>query len=145
MEHSWILIVAMIGHVLCVYADRLLLCTPGDQFSFSDMKENARMAKLFEAKSESDPLRSIVLGRAFHTGGDRNDTASRMGLRVQSPADVSCAGTIQHSWCGKYRQHRNVPWFVCSFFDLVIIKHAGGNQLENCLYTERRLLQRLLF
>ena len=61
MEHSWILIVAMIGHVLCVYADRLLLCTPGSQFSFSDMKDNARMTKLFGAKSDSDSLRSIVL------------------------------------------------------------------------------------
>ena len=28
MEHSWILLIAMIGHILCVYADRLLLCTP---------------------------------------------------------------------------------------------------------------------
>jgi len=28
MEHSWILILAMIGHILCVYADRVLLCTP---------------------------------------------------------------------------------------------------------------------
>ena len=28
MEHSWILILAMIGHILCVYADKLLLCTP---------------------------------------------------------------------------------------------------------------------
>ena len=28
MEHSWILMLAMIGHILCVYADRLLLCTP---------------------------------------------------------------------------------------------------------------------
>ena len=62
MEHSWILIVAMIGHVLCVYADRLLLCTPGGQFSFSDMKDNARMTKLFGAKSDSDSLRSIILG-----------------------------------------------------------------------------------
>ena len=52
----------MLGHILCVYADRLLLCTPGGQFSFSAMKDNSRMAKLFEAKSESDPLRSIVLG-----------------------------------------------------------------------------------
>ena len=43
MEHSWILIVAMIGHVLCVYADRLLLCTPDGQLSFSDMKDNVRM------------------------------------------------------------------------------------------------------
>ncbi len=62
MEHSWILLIAMIGHILCVYADRLLLCTPGGPFSFSDMKDNNRMAKLFTAKPESDPLRSIVLG-----------------------------------------------------------------------------------
>ena len=62
MEHSWILIVAMIGHILCVYADRLLLCTPGGQFSFPDMKDNAKMEKLFGAKPESDPLRSIILG-----------------------------------------------------------------------------------
>ena len=62
MEHSWILMIAMIGHVLCVYADRLLLCTPGGQFSFSDMKNNRRMAKHFAAKPESEPLRSIVLG-----------------------------------------------------------------------------------
>ena len=62
MEHSWILIVAMIGHVLCVCADRLLLCTPGGQFGFSDMKDNKRMARLFTMKSESDPLHSTVLG-----------------------------------------------------------------------------------
>ena len=62
MEHSWILIMAMIGHVLCVFADRLLLCTPGGVFSFSDMKDNKRMAKLFATKPESEPLRSIALG-----------------------------------------------------------------------------------
>ena len=62
MEHSWIMMIAMIGHVLCVYADRLLLCTPGGQFSFSDMKDNKRMATLFTTKPESEPLRSIVLG-----------------------------------------------------------------------------------
>ena len=62
MKHSWILLLAMIGHVLCVYADRLLLCTPGGQFGFSDMKDNASMARLFITKPESDPLRSIVLG-----------------------------------------------------------------------------------
>ena len=133
MEHSWILILAMIGHVLCVYADRLLLCTPGGQFSFSDMKDNARMSKLFETKPESEPLQSIVLGRAFHTGGDRNDAASRMGLRVQSPADVSCAGTVQHSWRGKYRRHRDVPWFVYSVFDLVIIKTCGIRLISGLL------------
>lgn len=63
MEHSWILLLAMIGHVLCVYADRLLLCTPGGQFGFSDMKDNARMARLFATKPESDPLRCSLLFR----------------------------------------------------------------------------------
>ena len=65
MEHSWILIVAMIGHVLCVCADRLLLC--GDL---------------------------PALGRAFRTGGGGNDAASRVGLRVQPSAAVSCAGAV---------------------------------------------------
>ena len=62
MKHSWILILAMIGHILCVYADRLLLCTPGGIFSYSDIKDDKRMAKLFTTKPERDPLRSIVLG-----------------------------------------------------------------------------------
>ena len=62
MEHSWILIVAMLGHALCVYADRLLLCTPCGQFNYSDIKDNKKMAKLFSAKPESEPLRSIVIG-----------------------------------------------------------------------------------
>ena len=62
MAHSWILLIAMIGHILCVYADRLLLCTPGGSFSFADMKDNERMVKLFGAKPEGEPLRSIVLG-----------------------------------------------------------------------------------
>lgn len=62
MEHSWILMIAMLGHVLCVYADRLLLCTPGGIFSYSDIKDNKRMAKLFTTKPESETMRSIVLG-----------------------------------------------------------------------------------
>ena len=62
MKHSWILIIAMIGHVLCAYADRLLLCTPSGIFSYSDIKDNKRMAKLFTTKPESETLRSIVLG-----------------------------------------------------------------------------------
>lgn len=61
MEHSWIFLLAMIGHILCTYADRLLLCTPGGPFSFSDMKDNERMKKLFTTMPESSPLHSIVL------------------------------------------------------------------------------------
>ena len=62
MEHSWILILAMIGHILCVYCDRLILCTPGGIFNYSDIKDNKRMARLFATMPERSPLRSIVLG-----------------------------------------------------------------------------------
>ncbi|MBQ9265336.1 MAG: hypothetical protein IJ189_14180 [Clostridia bacterium] len=62
MEHSWILILAMLGHILCVYCDRLILCTPGGQFNYSDIKDNERMARLFASMPESSPLRSLVLG-----------------------------------------------------------------------------------
>ena len=62
MEHSWILILAMIGHILCVYCDRLILCTPGGTFNYSDIKDNEKMAWLFSAMPESSPLRSLVLG-----------------------------------------------------------------------------------
>ena len=62
MEHSWILILAMIGHILCVYCDRLILCTPGGIFSYSDIKDNEKMARLFTTMPESSPLRSRVLG-----------------------------------------------------------------------------------
>lgn len=62
MEHSWILLLAMVGHILCVYCDRLLLCTPGGHFNYSDIKDNQKMASLFAAMPESAPLRSIVLG-----------------------------------------------------------------------------------
>ena len=62
MEHSWILILAMIGHILCVYCDRLILCTPGGIFNYSDIKDNNKMAKLFTTMPESAPLQSFVLG-----------------------------------------------------------------------------------
>ena len=62
MEHSWILILAMTGHILCVYCDRLILCTPGGIFNYSDIKDNNKMAKLFTTMPESAPLRSFVLG-----------------------------------------------------------------------------------
>ena len=64
----------------------------------------------------------------LHGGGDtdawkpdRNDAASCVGLCVQSPAAVSCAGTVQHSGRGKYCRRSDVPWFVHPVFDFMII------------------------
>ena len=52
----------MTGHILCVYCDRLILCTPGGIFNYSDIKDNNKMAKLFTTMPESAPLQSFVLG-----------------------------------------------------------------------------------
>ena len=48
MDHIWILIVAMVGHILNVYADRLLFCTPSGKFNTSDLKDNEKMAVVFK-------------------------------------------------------------------------------------------------
>ena len=62
MEHIWIMIVAMAGHILNWYCDRLLFCTPSGKFDFSDLKDNDKMAAVFKTMSESAPIRSLVLG-----------------------------------------------------------------------------------
>ena len=62
MEHIWILIVAMVGHVLNWYCDRLLFCTPSGQFNISDLKNNEKMAAVFRTMPENAPIRSLVLG-----------------------------------------------------------------------------------
>lgn len=62
MKHSWILIVAMIGHILNWYCDRLLFCTPSGNFNISDLKDNEKMSAVFKTMPENAPIRSLVLG-----------------------------------------------------------------------------------
>ena len=62
MKHSWILIVAMIGHILNWYCDRLLFCTPSGNFTISDLKDNKKMSAVFKTMPENAPIRSLVLG-----------------------------------------------------------------------------------
>lgn len=62
MVHIWILIVAMVGHVLNWYCDRLLFCTPSGKFNISDLKDNEKMAPVFKTMPENAPIRSLVLG-----------------------------------------------------------------------------------
>ena len=62
MEHIWILAVAMVGHVLCWYCDRLLFCTPSGTFRYSDLKDNEKMAAVFQTMPANAPLRSLGLG-----------------------------------------------------------------------------------
>ena len=57
MEHIWILIVAMLGHILNVYCDRLLFCTPSGKFNMPDLKDKPDMLFYYEEilKKEHDP------------------------------------------------------------------------------------------
>ncbi len=62
MEHTWLLIVAMVGHILNWYCDRLLFCTSSGTFKISDLKDNEKMAAVFKTMPENAPIRSIGLG-----------------------------------------------------------------------------------
>ncbi|MCR5698825.1 MAG: hypothetical protein K6G52_04175, partial [Treponemataceae bacterium] len=62
MEHIWLLIVAMIGHVMNWYCDRLLFCTRSGTFKFSDLKDNEKMEAVFKTMPEKAPIISICLG-----------------------------------------------------------------------------------
>ena len=62
MHHLWILLVALAGHILNFYCDRLLFCAPGGTFRTSDLKDNEKMASVFRTMSEKAPLHSLALG-----------------------------------------------------------------------------------
>lgn len=62
MELKLMLAIALVGHALCWYCDRLLMCTSAGKFTFSIMKDNARMQRVFRAMNPKAPTRSIVLG-----------------------------------------------------------------------------------
>ena len=53
---------AMIGHILNWYCDRLLFCTPSGNFNISDLKDNEKMSAVFKTMPENAPIRSLVLG-----------------------------------------------------------------------------------
>ena len=53
---------AMAGHILNVYCDRLLFCTPSGTFNTSDLKDNEKMAAVFKTMPENAPIRSLILG-----------------------------------------------------------------------------------
>ena len=62
MNHIWILILAMLGHILNWYCDRLLFCTPSGKFKVFDLKDNEKMAAVFKTMNEKSPIRSLVFG-----------------------------------------------------------------------------------
>ncbi len=57
-----ILIIAAIGHLICGVTDCMLAYTKAGRFDFSDIKDNAKMQKIFFAM----PLKQVIL--AMHIG-----------------------------------------------------------------------------
>ena len=62
MNLKLMLAIALAGHVLCWYCDRLLICTPGGKFTFAVMKDNDQMRKVLGSMPERNPILSMVLG-----------------------------------------------------------------------------------
>lgn len=54
---KFLLMLAMIGHILCGFTDCLLAYTPNGRFGFDCMKDNQKMSKIFE----NMPLKNIIL------------------------------------------------------------------------------------
>ena len=54
---KFLLILAMMGHILCGFTDCLLAYTPNGRFEFDCMKDNQKMSKIFE----NMPLKNIIL------------------------------------------------------------------------------------
>lgn len=57
-----LLFTAFIGHLICWACDILLIYAPGGKFGFECLKDNQKMAKVFEGMSLKRPLTSMMLG-----------------------------------------------------------------------------------
>ncbi|MCM1054869.1 MAG: hypothetical protein NC394_05020 [Bacteroides sp.] len=57
-----LLLTAFIGHLICAWCDRLLICTPDGKFGFAQMNDNEKMSKTFEKMPLKNPLVSMLLG-----------------------------------------------------------------------------------
>lgn len=57
MMLKFLLILAMLGHILCGFTDCLLAYTPNGRFEFACLKDNQKMSKVFE----NMPLKNIIL------------------------------------------------------------------------------------
>lgn len=57
-----LLLTAFVGHLLCAWCDKLLICTPSGRFGFAQMNDNEKMSATFEKMPLKNPLTSILLG-----------------------------------------------------------------------------------
>ena len=61
---KWLCLTALVGHLLCGVSDCLLTYLPRGRFHFSDMKDNRRLAAVFEGMPPRHALLSMHLGCA---------------------------------------------------------------------------------
>ena len=59
---KWLFLIAMTGHLLCGVCDCLLTYLPNGRFRFEYMKDNQKLASVFEGMPLRNAFLSMVLG-----------------------------------------------------------------------------------
>lgn len=113
------LLAACAGHVLCRYCDCQITYTPNGRFDFGMLKDNAKMAALFQNTPRERSLRSILLGVAAMIAEFFGYLALADWMRAYSPVcalllllsagAAFISGVVHHVFCG------TVEWFYLRF------------------------------
>lgn len=113
------LLLACIGHICCRQCDSLITYTPQGRFSFDILKDNDKMAALFDGMPLKRPLVSILLGAASMTAECFGYLAISQWMKAYSPllSGILVAatvvafipGVVHHVFCG------TIEWFYVKF------------------------------
>ncbi|MCM1100027.1 MAG: hypothetical protein NC079_04810 [Clostridium sp.] len=115
MVIKMMLLMAFAGHALCWMCDMLLIYAPGGKFNFECLKDNQKMAKVFEGMSLKKPLASMLLGLfalMLSFGGYfalyewmKQFSAVYAVIMIASAVVFFISGAAHHVFCGA------VEWF----------------------------------
>jgi len=109
------LLLAMTGHMLCWYCDRLISYAPGGRFSVDALKDNDKMSKMYSGQPLKKPEVSMLLGTAAMTMEMFGYLAVAEWLRQFSAVYAAIlgaaaiiafvSGVVHHVFCGA------IEWF----------------------------------
>lgn len=116
---KFMLLLAMAGHILCWYCDRLISYAPGGRFSADALKDNDKMSKMYSGQPLKKPELSMLLGTAAMTmelfgylaiaEWMRQFSAVYAAILGAAAIAAFIPGVVHHVFCGA------VEWFYVRF------------------------------